>query len=270
MKKIVSIVAALVLSVSMMAGIHSYTEHSVLESGKWVKIRVSETGVCRMSFSELEAAGLNPQQLRVFGYGGAQKEQNFMKPNIDDLPQVPVYVGSDYVLFYVQGPISWSYDGSRFRHVRNTYSNYGYYLLSDNAGELLAPTEIEPVEDDEPTDVTTYVLYQVHDKDSINLIDRSGVHGGGRTFYGEQFGANTSRTFTFPTPNAIEGENSIVYGDMAGYANVATYFYASLNGSDEKSVYIRAYPDNYTSACVGNLTNMRYASQADKQTIKLR
>ncbi len=270
MKKFVSIVAALVLSASVMAGIHSYTEHSVLESGKWVKIRVSETGVCRMSFSELEAAGLNPQQLRVFGYGGAQKTQDFSKPNIDDLPQVPVYVGSDYVLFYVQGPISWSYDGSRFRHVRNTYSNYGYYLLSDNVGEMLAPTEGEPVEDEMPTDVTTYVMYQVHDKDSINLIDRGGVHGGGRTFYGEQFGANTSRTFTFPTPNALTDENSTVYADMAGYANVATYFYASLNSSEEKSVYIRAFPDNYTKGCVGNLTNMRYTSQADKQSLKLR
>lgn len=270
MKKFVSIVAALMLSVGVMA--HSYTYHSVLESGKWVKIRVSETGVCRMSFSELEAAGLNPQQLRVFGYGGGQKTQDFSKTNIDDLPQVPVYFGSDFVLFYVQGPISWSYDGSRFKHLRNTYSNYGYYLLSDNAGELLTPEEEDPIEDETPSDVTTYLMYQVHDKDSINLIDKTGVHGGGRTFYGEQFSNKGARTFTFSTPNAIVGENSIVYGDMAGASSESSYFYATLNDSDEKQVYIRAISssDFYTMACVGNLSNLRHTSQADRQTVKLR
>ena len=111
----------------MMAIEHSYTTESMLANGHWVKIRVSESGVCRMSFSELRSAGLDPDQVRVFGYGGAQKTQDFSVRNIDDLPQVPVYVGDNYILFYVQGPISWSYNSTngRFVHTRNTYSNYG-------------------------------------------------------------------------------------------------------------------------------------------------
>ena len=120
--KILSVLMLAALSLPLMAGIHSYTAQSVLESGKWVKIRVNESGVCRMSFSEIQSAGINPQQLRVFGYGGAQKLQDFSKPNIDDLPQVPVFVGDNYVLFWVQGPISWTYDANngRFTHTRNT------------------------------------------------------------------------------------------------------------------------------------------------------
>ena len=120
--KILSVLMLMAFSLPLTAGIHSYTSHSVLENGKWVKIRVSETGVCRMSFSEIQSAGLNPQQLRVYGYGGAQKLQDFSKPNIDDLPQVPVYVGDSYVLFWVQGPISWTYNANaaRFSHTRNT------------------------------------------------------------------------------------------------------------------------------------------------------
>lgn len=162
MRKIVSIVAILAMSLSMMAGIHTYVDNSVLNSGKWVKIRVSESGVCHMSFSELERAGLNPIELRVFGYGGAQKLQDFSKANIDDLPQVPVYVGKDFVLFWVQGPISWSYTGSRFTHTRNTYSDYGYYFLTDNTGSMLAPTEGDVVTGT-PTEITKYPYYQVHD-----------------------------------------------------------------------------------------------------------
>ena len=209
MKKVLSIVAFLALSISMMAGIHSYAPSSVLASGKWVKIRVSETGVCRMSFSEIQSAGLDPQQLRVFGYGGAQKLQDFSKPNIDDLPQVPVYVGDGYVLFWVQGSISWEYaaDKGRFSHTRNTYSDYGYYFLTDNVGELLAPPFAEPVSGT-PTDVTSYSDIQVHDYDSVNLIDRNGVSGGGRSFFGEQFKVSQTRSFSFSTPDAISSEKS--------------------------------------------------------------
>ena len=120
MKKILSIVLFLTFSLSMTAGIHSYASQSVLANGKWVKVSVPSSGVCRMSFDELTAAGIDPTQLRVFGFGGGQLDADFKKSKIDDLPQVPVYVGSNYVLFYVQGPISWAYDGKRFVHTRNT------------------------------------------------------------------------------------------------------------------------------------------------------
>ena len=66
----------------MQAGIHHYTEQSILSQGNWVKMRVSESGVCRMTFAELRQAGLNPLQLRVFGYGGAQLEQDFQKSKL--------------------------------------------------------------------------------------------------------------------------------------------------------------------------------------------
>ncbi|MBO7458953.1 MAG: type IX secretion system sortase PorU [Paludibacteraceae bacterium] len=266
MRKILSILL-LALSLPITAGIHSYADQSVLADGKWVKIRVCETGVCRMTFSELQSAGLTPQQLRVFGYGGAQLAQDFTKKKIDDLPQVPVFVGSDYVLFYVQGNISWAYNGARFTHTRNTYSDYGYYLLTDNVGSLLALPEADAVSG-EPTDITTYPDYQVHDMDSLNLIDRSGVSGGGRSFYGEQFNAGQRRSFTFNTPNAVAGETSTVYAEVAGYASVNTSFTASLNGADAKSVSIRALPDQYTMACTGSF-NFQSAAVATQQKIQL-
>ena len=268
MRKLILFIV-LVCCLPMLAGIHSYTSTSVLSDGSWVKIRVSESGVCRMSFSEIESAGLNPQQLRVFGYGGAQKEQDFSKRNIDDLPQVPVYVGDNYVLFYVQGPISWTYNSSagRFTHTRNTYSDYGYYFLTDNVGSLLTPTEGAAVSGS-AKDVTSYMHYQVQDKDSINLIDRTGVSGGGRTFYGEQFIANQKRTFTFATPNAIEGESNKVYIDVAANAPTISSFIATVNESATKAVTVNAIPDHYTFGCV-NTISMNAIVAADKQKVQL-
>lgn len=266
MKKILFIAFWVLVSLPMMAGIHSYAERSVLADGHWVKIRVSESGVCRMSFSELRSAGLEPSQVRVFGYGGAQKEQDFSKRNIDDLPQVPVYVGEDYILFYVQGPISWTYNGSRFAHTRNTYSDFGYYLLSDDAGAMLPFPEAEAVSGS-PTDVTYYSYYQVQDKDSVNLIDRTGVSGGGRTFYGEQFAAGQTRTFTFSTPYA-NGDNSSVYIDMAANSATTSTVKAQLNNTSSKSIYISSIPDHYTFGVAGTIS-MNGASEEQNQRVTM-
>lgn len=268
MRKILSIVLLLSLWLSAAASIHTYADHSVLASGKWVKIRVSESGVCKMTFSDLQAAGIsNPSQVRVFGYGGAMKTQDFSKPNIDDLPQVPVFVGSDFVLFYVQGPISWAYDASksRFAHTRNPYSEYGYYFLTDNIGSPLAPTTGEAISGT-PTDVTTYPAFQVHDKDSLNLIDRSGVSGGGRTFYGEQFENGMKRTFTFSLPNA---EDVTAYITVAAYATVSSQFTATM-GSASKSVTLNAYKDIYDFGQTGTISLSTTMPASATQQVQLR
>ncbi len=270
MRKILSIVLVLMLSVSMSAGIHSYVDQSVLSEGHWVKIRVSESGVCRMSFAELRNAGIDPSQVRVYGFGGGMLAQDFRKAKIDDLPQVPVFVGNDYILFWVQGPISWIYNTAvspaRFTHTRNTYSDYGYYFLTDNVGEPLAPTE-QPAISGTPTEVTSYLHYQVHEKDSVNLIDRSGVSGGGREFYGEQFNTGQKRTFTFSTPNAIEDQTSRAYIDVAGFAPVTSYFRSAYNGKNG-TANIAKKKDNYSFGEVGYI-NTTAPSTAGKQEIQL-
>ena len=117
---------------------HTYTSQSVLNSGNWVKIQVAQTGVHCMTYDEIAAAGLNPEQVRIYGYGGAMLSQNFRLAKIDDLPSVAFYMNKgadgvfnagDYILFYAQGPDSWEYASKHFVHTRNTYSRYGYYFI---------------------------------------------------------------------------------------------------------------------------------------------
>ncbi len=249
------------------AGLHTYADGSVLSQGKWVKISVAGSGVCKMTFDELRGAGLNPSELRVYGYGGAQLEADFRKKKTDDLPQVPVYVGEDYVLFWVQGPISWSYNGSRFVHTRNTYSDLGYYFLTDNVGSKLAPVAAEPLTG-ATSDITTYTHLQVHEKDSLNLVDRMGLSGGGRQFYGEQFNGGTQRTFSFSTPNAIETAKSYAYVDVAANSQNTSKFTATVNSTASQSVSITSPTDHYTFGVVGNMS-VSALSNATKQDIKL-
>lgn len=266
MRKLITILLTL-LCLPLTAGVHSYTGRSVLADGHWVKIRVSESGVCRMSFDELRKAGIDPAQVQVYGYGGAQKAQKFTLPNIDDLPPVPVYKGEDFILFYVQGPISWQYNGSRFVHTRNTYSNYGYYFLTDSR-EPSAISHQPSATSGTPTDVTTYSLYQVINNDSVNLIDRSGVSGAGRTFYGEQFLVNRPRTFFFNTPNATADGGSTVFIDLAANAPTSSQFTATINGTTTKSVSISSIPDHYTFGRAGTIS-ATCPSAAGRQQVQL-
>lgn len=267
MKKITYILLLLLLQMPIMAGIHQYAEQSVLQSGNWVKIRVSESGVCKMSFSQLRKAGLDPEQLRVYGYGGVQLSQDFQQPKIDDLPQVPVFMGEDYVLFWVQGVVGWSYNGSRFTHTRNTYSNHSYYFLTDNVGELLPLPESNHITT-AATDIYTYTDYQVHEKDLINLIDRNGWFGGGKEFFGEGFKNNETLTFSFSTPNAIAGEKSTAHIHTAASATNTTVFTAQMNSNQKSSVSISGSTNHFVMG-LGGYIWLSGDSKDQKQSIAL-
>ena len=105
------------------AGIHSYKGNSVLADGKFVKIRIEESGVYKLTFEDLRDMGVNnPANVKIFGYGGALLSQNFLHPKIDDLPEIAIHMekgsddefnAGDYILFYAQGVNSWKYDAAR-------------------------------------------------------------------------------------------------------------------------------------------------------------
>ena len=134
MKRIANIVDFLLFAVASITA-HTYAPESVLNNGKWVKIRVAETGVHCMTYDEIAAAGIDPANLRIYGYGGAMLSQDFTLEKQDDLPSVAFYMHKgddgifgkgDYILFYAQGTDSWQYSGNHFVHTRNPYSQYGY------------------------------------------------------------------------------------------------------------------------------------------------
>ena len=159
---------------------HTYVEHSVLGQADFVKIQVSETGLHKITYEQLQQMGLDPQKVRIYGYGGGMLPQSFMQSKIDDLPEVPYFKhtkdGSfkkgDYLLFYAQGSITWSYSGGRFRHTRNPYSDYGYYFLTDEPGNA---TDIQTERNTTAHPLTNLTLtspqYQVYEKDLHNILD---------------------------------------------------------------------------------------------------
>ena len=92
MKNIFLILAICMLPVSLWAGKHTYANQSVLREGKIIKVSVSQTGIHAITFDELKEWGLQPNDVRVLGYGGNMLSENFTLHKWDDLPSVAFYM----------------------------------------------------------------------------------------------------------------------------------------------------------------------------------
>ncbi len=282
LKKVYFILLGLMLALGAAAIEHTYAPNSVLRSGKWVKIRVSESGVCRITYDELANMGLAPANVRVHGFGGGMLSQNFNKHKADDLPAVGfvmvkgsdgVFNSGDYILFYAQANFSWQYNGTRFAHTRNPYSDYGYYFLSDDAGEqkiLASEQRVTPT--GTPTQVTTYVNYQLHEVDNVNLLDpQNGVDGGGREFYGERFSPNSSQSFSLRSPNVVPGSQMRLYVDVAANSSAPSTFTVQT-GSQQQLITVQGIDishDNYTFAKTGYCNMLATPANTATQTVKI-
>ncbi len=279
MRKIGSIVILVMFALTAQAGLHTYAGKSRLSEGHFVKIRVGETGVYKLTYEELQQMGLQPEQVRVYGYGGAMLQQSFLQRKIDDLPAVPIYMdkGSDgkfgkgdYILFYAQGPVAWRYTGTRFIHTKNTYSNYGYYFLSDDAGEqLLLQGKSANVSSLTAQDVTTYSHYQVHEVDSLNMLDKTGKEGGGREFYGERIEVGLPLVLQFDSYAVVPETELYVCVDMAPDTQKKARFVIKA-GNGEKTVDVeKSNSDIYQKALTLNTDGYFAVQTGNKQYVEL-
>ncbi len=245
----------LVVAGSLCASIHSFTSNSVLSSGKFVKIRVKESGVYRLTYEDLNTMGVNPASVRIFGYGGALLPQSFLIPKYDDLPEIAIHMekgsdgifnAGDYILFYAQGPVSWSYDTNRamFVHQQHHYATAGHYFVSSDAGVGRTINMVEDLPADTSTvnEITSFTDYAVHEKDLQSLANS------GKEFYGETFAEVLNLNLNFAFPNLIKEPSAVKARlDVAANSAEISDFRLTLGGGQEKrlQVSMRSKNDNY-------------------------
>ena len=121
-----------------------YAAHSVLQDGTWVKIRVPQTGIYQLSTDFLQKAGFShTNKVKVYGYGGALQPAKLTADYLsatDDLQEVPTCTVGGRRLFHAVGPVNWN---DLHQRIRNPYSDYGYYFLTESDGEPLSISEEE-------------------------------------------------------------------------------------------------------------------------------
>ncbi|MDP4282398.1 MAG: type IX secretion system sortase PorU [Bacteroidota bacterium] len=242
----------------------AYASHSVLADGVWIKMAVTKTGICKLSYQDLkqyiDPSGIDPRTIRIYGNGGGMLPEANSKSRIDDLREIPIRVSgeddgvfneSDYILFYSESPDKWSYSSTDnlFRHSKNLYSDYAYYFLTygKDSGKRVGQ------EASSTASVTHYITtfndYSFYEKDDLNLIKS------GKIWYDQNiFELTNTQTYSFSFPDLDVSQPVKIRVDAAGRSTTA---YTSMNVSvNSKSVM------NLSFSLSGSEYNAIYAQKS--------
>ena len=180
-----------------------YAAHSVLRTGRWVKISVPRTGIYQLTPELVRQAGFSDlSKVKLYGYGGAlqpeQLTEDYLKET-DDLQEVPTCAVGGRRLFYGVGPVTWDSNNNR---IRNPYSAYGYYFLTESEGEPYTIDEATFKSQAYPTADDYNTLYEVD--------DYAWYHGGRNLYDARPFTVGTSRDYTVTAnANTLSGQVTV-------------------------------------------------------------
>ncbi|MGD0711911.1 MAG: type IX secretion system sortase PorU, partial [Bacteroidales bacterium] len=218
----------------------TYAAHSVLDSGTWYKIAVTDNGIYKLTYNDLKNLGinvssLNPKNIRIYGNGGGMLPEANSGFRYDDLVENAIYVNTDsntfssadYILFYGQSPTTWNYSSSdnKFHHQTNYYSRTTNYFINTDIGPGKRIAQQASVASPANKVITKFNDYLLHEKDSINLMLS------GKEWYGEFFDIQTSYSFNFQFPNVDPASNIYIQTDIAGKYTSNNYYTVNANGN---------------------------------------
>lgn len=229
-----------------------YASSSVLSAGMWKKIKITQSGIYKLTYEQIVSMGFqNPQNIKIFGNGGEMLPYYNNIPHIDDLKQIPIYINNgndgifndgDYVLFYAKAPVYWTYNSTEqaFLHSIHNYSDESYYFLTDYGGPALQMLVIDENSYVPNNIVTTFDDYAYHELESVNLIKS------GRMWLGESFTNDLTQTFSYSFPNMVSGSDLYLQCQVFARSFVTSSFSFSINGQLIGNQIISAVPNKIT------------------------
>ena len=242
-----------------------YAENSVLSEGRWVKIKVNETGVYKLTAADLKKMGFSDiSKVGVFGYGGNMLSEDFSKNDyIDDLPEVATWKGDgDFILFYAKGTIRWDYRS--FTHEQNPYSSSGYYFLRET-NEPSRMKSIAGLTESGAMHVTTFDDFLLHETEATSFAKS------GRDLFGESFQTKTSQDFTFSAPGITNDPGKVSFRFVSrvnsGSASVSLLINNEL--ITKTSIPATGGSDSYTYAKEAKNTQNLTWDGAKSETLKV-
>lgn len=212
---------------------------SVLRSGSWIKIGVTQTGVYRLSQEAImkldpTLALADPRKLRLYGNGGAPLPQPNATPRSTDLSENAVLVTGeddgrfdkgDAILFFGQSPHTIRFDSTtrRLTHQINPYSDTTFYFLttSDQSGRRIQTRTTVALTS---PSISTFDDYAFYEKDLTNVIKS------GREWLGDYLGITPELTVNFNWPGLVANTPLTVTSSVVANAVVSTRFSLQLNG----------------------------------------
>ncbi len=257
-----------------------FGSQSVLNSGTWYKIRVSETGLYKVTYAQMAEMGiavngLSSNNIRLYGNGGGMLPEANDAARPDDLQEraIQVFDGGDntfnegdYFIFYATGPDVWEYlpMDFRFSHRKNVYDDYAYYFINTDLGPGKRVTTLAPSGETPNYTSTTFNDYAFHELDQQNLI------GTGREWYGELFDLQTSYDFSFNFPNLSSSATQFFKTRVAAKSVLSSSYLVTLPDSTF-TVIVAGTPENLEGEFAKVVTGeKRFKASSETININLR
>lgn len=260
----VELIEDLVLKVSWVpnngnSGASSYKRSGKLDSklgfGEWHRIEVSGTGVYKLNkkfFADhsIDIEKFDSRKVAVFGYGGEELPMSNSAERPEDLIEIPskgvglsdgVFNDGDYLLFYAQGPITWSLSrqGNNWVHAKHTYAeSISYMVCLGGYARTEIPKAKTPIG---PAQLVTneYDYRYVHHNDFLTEISKNVKTG--KEWFGEEFNFNTLQDFDLGSVHGLNTSFPVtIRSSVAGRSiGQSSSFTLKING---KTLYNQNLP----------------------------
>jgi hypothetical protein len=231
------------IQIQQKGGSVSYADHSVLSNGEWYQIAIAKDGVYKIDKNTFQSLGVDistipPQNINVYGNGGAMLSPKNSDFRPDDLLKVPVFFqgeqdgvfnNNDYILFYGQGPDTWSLTQNtaiqkkRWFPSKHCYSDSAYYYIRVDDSQPLRMTIGSEITTNATHDVNQYQDFSFIENELTNLGEM------GREFYGESFLSTNTIPYNFPFTQ-LTGNALLEFGAVIQSAGQASSIQWNVGG----------------------------------------
>lgn len=213
-----------------------YPSGSVLGSGRWVRISITEAGIHQITYDQLRQWGFsNPEAVTVFGYGSAANVRDIIdNKKGGDVPQQPVIYLDNKLVFYGEADARTKFIFNSSTGIpgpyieRNTASPNGYYFLTDSQPVFDTDANAIPLTAG-TTDVDWHLCINYFEEELTN------PNAAGSHYFGSNMGTDVYK-ITFPTPDMLlenATQQTIVYNPIFYSERTANRFYLTIpNGND--------------------------------------
>ena len=257
-------------------------QNSVLSSGDWYKLGVSNNGIYKLSYSDLQdlniqLSDLDINSIKIYGNGGGMLPHLNSDFRNDDIEENAVFVydynnngyfnSDDYILFYGESPHEWVYNASTtlFDYKDHLYSDECYYFLTIDQSSDGKRINYKPQITNYTRIINSFNDYKFHESNFENLIES------GRDWYGERFGILDNQTFTFNFPDLVLNHPIHITTSVAARSLNSSFFTVNINSDFISNINISNIVYDYATEYAKRISNTQsYVSNSDQLDVELK
>lgn len=254
-----------------------FPDNSVLAKGDWTKVSVNKTGIYKLTYSQLNSMGVNPDKVSLFT-GKPGKLETMITDYTGDLQEIPVYDGGSYILFYGQSQDMWKYNSTtkQFTHVKHTFWNKNNYFITSDVGEMKRINTATAITG---TPTATYTTFNDYDalEPEIESIEHSGddwysaaIYVGQSYIHNFSFDDVVSETATVAMKIASRTVGSNVYNITKAYVDGDLKENISIPSTSDGSTSMAAYEQvrSYSFIPTGNTIPVEISYTSSQSSAK--